>query len=116
MKLITKTFKTILLIAVLVSLSLVSHIILRPLLKHSLVPATLADDEEDEEDEDDEDEYETVYVKLPDTVVTTTKKIPRYDSDKDGMYDDEDPHPAINEFFIVKDENRNGIDDSYEQL
>ena len=91
------------------------------------------EDEEDEREEDDEYEseqedqpvveeedevkieYEFVTQKLPDTVVDTVVEIPRYDSDGDGLYDDEDPHPDINEFLIVKDDNLNGIDDKYER-
>lgn len=60
-------------------------------------------------------EYVTVYKKLNDTVTTKTDTITRHDSDGDGLYDDEDPHPTINEYFIVKDDNLNGIDDRYEQ-
>lgn len=89
------------------------------------------DEEEDEEKEEDDDsvkvidtspdnnttqetEYTTVYKKLSDTVTTKTDTIIRHDSDGDGLYDDEDPHPTINEYFIVKDDNLNGIDDRYE--
>ena len=95
------------------------------------VKIALAEDEEDEEDEEDDDsvrvidtspdnnttqktEYVTVYKKLSDTVSTTTDTIIRHDSDGDGLYDDEDQHPTINEYFIVKDDNLNGIDDRYE--
>lgn len=86
-------------------------------------------DEEDDEDEDREEVYETVIEEeeepeikyetvtrtLPDTVVNTTVEVPRYDRDGDGIYDDEDPHPDINELLIVKDDNFNGIDDRYER-
>jgi len=60
-------------------------------------------------------ETKTVYKKLSDTVSTNTVTTIRHDSDGDGIYDDEDPHPTINENFIVKDNNLNGIDDRYEQ-
>lgn len=60
-------------------------------------------------------EYVTVYKKLSDTVTTKTDTITRHDADGDGLYDDEDPHPTINEYYIVKDSNLNGIDDRYEQ-
>lgn len=59
-------------------------------------------------------EYVTVYKKLSDTIIMKTDTITRHDSDGDGLYDDEDPHPTINEYFIVKDDNLNGIDDRYE--
>lgn len=113
-------FKKIIFASGLVALSLMAHLVLNPILKYSLIPVSLADeDEEDDEENDGESsskvEYKTVYTKLPDTVVYAKKQIPRYDSDSDGLYDDEDPHPAINEFFIVKDDNLNGIDDQYEQ-
>jgi hypothetical protein len=44
--------------------------------------------------------------------ITTTVKV---DSDGDGILDEEDLHPTINNNFIVKDDNLNGIDDRYEQ-
>jgi hypothetical protein len=80
-----------------------------------------------EDDEgDDEDEYEqivkqtvkteTIYVKMPDKIVETPITTTRHDSDGDGLYDDEDPYPTINKFYIVSDANLNGIDDRYEQL
>lgn len=88
----------------------------------------LAEDEEDEEDERDEDredeedekevketEYKTEYVKLSDTVSTKTTTVTKYDSDGDGVLDEKDPHPTINDNFVVKDDNFNGIDDRYEQ-
>ncbi|MFA6973674.1 MAG: hypothetical protein WC238_02990 [Parcubacteria group bacterium] len=113
-----------------------SHSLLSPWLKKTLVPVSWAEDDDEEEEREDErddeadeneeadvveektdtkTEYETITTKLSDTVLQTTTQVPRYDSDKDGMYDDEDPHPAINEFLIVKDDNQNGIDDRYEQ-
>lgn len=89
------------------------------------IKSALAEDGENESEHEDGQksssssskkvEYKTVYVKLPDQIVTTTKEIPRHDSDGDGLYDDEDPHPTINEFLIVKDDNLDGIDDKYEQ-
>ena len=56
----------------------------------------------------------TATKKLSDTVTEATTTVTRHDSDGDGLYDDEDPHPTINEYFIVKDDNLNGIDDRYE--
>ena len=60
-------------------------------------------------------ETKTTYTKLSDTVSTETTTVTKHDSDGDGIYDEEDPHPTINENFIVKDNNLNGIDDRYEQ-
>lgn len=103
---------------------------------HAYVRSVLADDESERNNEDappataapakvidtspssntkQKTEYITVYKKLSDTVTTKTDTITRHDSDGDGLYDDEDPHPTINEYFIVKDDNFNGIDDRYEQ-
>jgi flagellar basal body-associated protein FliL len=88
------------------------------------------EDEEDEEDEDDrfevidtnpgnkeikKSETKTITTKLSDTVTQITTTTIRHDSDGDGKYDEEDPHPTINEYFIVKDDNLNGIDDQYEK-
>lgn len=90
----------------------------------------IAEDEKDdyEEDEDDENENEkgddndkkkkeetvTYYVRLSDQITreTTIKTIT--DSDGDGIYDNEDNNPTINNNYITKDENLNGIVDTYE--
>lgn len=93
--------------------------------------AVFADDDEHEEDDDDEEHFQvidtkpsdnqtkknetkTITTKLADTITQTTTTTIRHDSDGDGKYDDEDPHPTINEYFIVTDSNLNGIDDQYE--
>lgn len=47
-------------------------------------------------------------------VSKSTKTIILKDSDGDGLLDSEDPHPEIAEIYIVLDENRNGIVDSFE--
>lgn len=39
----------------------------------------------------------------------------RTDSDGDGIFDDEDAYPTINDNIIVRDDNRNGIVDEYER-
>lgn len=57
----------------------------------------------------------TEYKKLSDTITQIITTITRHDSDGDGLYDDEDAHPTINDYFIVIDDNLNGIDDKYEQ-
>lgn len=86
------------------------------------------DDDEEEEEEreerDDENEErseekdETVKIAPAPSVTTTTTPqttiTVQKDGDGDGLYDSEDPHPTIPEFFIVKDDNRNGIVDSFE--
>lgn len=87
------------------------------------VKFTSADDDEDEryeesDDEEDEEKAETVTetIRLPDQYVTKTiiENIVKKDSDRDGLLDENDPHPDIAEIYIVKDENRNGIDDRYD--
>ncbi|EKD58802.1 MAG: hypothetical protein ACD_56C00048G0003 [uncultured bacterium] len=77
------------------------------------------EDDEDKEDEDDkEDENKTVteVVRLPDKIVTRTiiENIIKKDSDRDGLLDEKDPHPDIAEIYIVKDDDKNGIDDKYD--
>jgi uncharacterized membrane protein len=57
----------------------------------------------------------TEYRKLSDTITQLITTITRHDSDGDGLYDDEDTHPTINDYFIVADANLDGIDDRYEQ-
>jgi hypothetical protein len=51
----------------------------------------------------------------PTTVVTYQAKTIEYaDSDRDGLIDIEDPHPNIPEIYFVKDDNFNGIVDTFE--
>lgn len=92
--------------------------------KYLSAPIALAEDDDDEEEDDDDNNsntetvvtYETIYVKLPDIVVEKVTQVPLHDSDSDGLYDDEDPFPYINRFFVVEDKNLNGIDDAYEKF
>lgn len=82
------------------------------------------EDEEDEKDDDTEDKKERSdsTVKTPETtalpITTTTTQTTvttLNDSDGDGLYDNEDPHPDIPEFIIVNDDNKNGIVDTFEE-
>lgn len=85
----------------------------------------LAEDDEDEsedegEGEDEEKEIqkatsETSYEQISDNVRKETIKTTLFDSDRDGVFDNEDAHPTINDFFIVKDDDKNGVVDKYEQ-
>jgi hypothetical protein len=91
-----------------------------------------AEDEEDERDDEDErvpvidtnpssntskkTEYKTIYEKLSDTITRITKTTNQFDSDGDGIFDEQDKNPTINDGYIVKDANLNGIDDQYEKL
>jgi hypothetical protein len=90
--------------------------------------------EDDDEGDDDEDErvpvintspsgntskkteYKTIYEKLSDTITRITKTTTQFDSDGDGIFDEQDKNPAINDGYIVKDDNLNGVDDQYEKL
>ena len=85
------------------------------------------DDEEEDEHDDDDDEKEYYEEELQEpTVETSSRQVSTYvsektvtttifDSDGDGIFDDEDQYPQINNHFIVEDENANGIVDEYEQ-
>jgi hypothetical protein len=125
----------------LVSLLLFAGMVLFPKMQKILFPVSLADDNEYEDQHRNNNpapvsvpvsttvpvqektvktntpkiEYKTIYQQLPDTVIDTITEVPRYDSDSDGIYDDEDAYPNINDFLIVKDDNLNGIDDRYEK-
>lgn len=57
----------------------------------------------------------TRQVKLNDTITKDITTTTRFDSDGDGIFNEDDEFPAINNYLIVADENRNGIDDKYEQ-
>lgn len=60
-------------------------------------------------------ETKTIYEKLSDTVTKITETTTQFDSDGDGIFDEQDKNPTINDNYIVKDANLNGIDDQYEQ-
>ena len=94
----------------------------------AVTPFVRAEDDEN----DDEEEYASTSsntstadvaaktvkqtIKDPDQIITTTetKTISLPDRDKDGVADDEDPHPDIPEIYIASDNNANGIVDSFE--
>lgn len=91
------------------------------------------DDEEEEDDEyeerDDDKEESTASStasssKASSTTQTTTSTSVvtrevtverRTDGDGDGIFDDKDSYPTINDNSIVGDDNRNGIVDDYER-
>lgn len=76
------------------------------------------DDDDEDEKNDDQKEEETITqtVKLPDKIITKTiiENITKKDSDRDGLLDENDPHPNIAEMYVVNDNNNNGIDDKYD--
>ena len=76
------------------------------------------DGDEAEDYKGDEDSYEpkveTSSVQKSTYVKEVTTKTTYIDTDRDGIFDNEDNQPTINDFFIVKDENNNGIVDRYE--
>lgn len=119
-----KLTKNSVILAILALLIVSSFSIRKYVVRNLSVPVVLADDDEEDDDEDEhrktktttETTYKTVYVKLPDTVIEKIIQVPLHDSDSDGIYDDEDPYPYINKFFVVEDKNLNGIDDEYEKL
>ncbi len=111
---------------ILVSLVLAFGIFNPPL--HKDLPLAFANDdeedrEEDEEGEDDKEDRRTnsqITNEKPrtETITTTVQKSVTtviYDRDGDGIFDPDDPHPDIPEFIIVKDENQNGVVDTFEQ-
>jgi hypothetical protein len=91
-----------------------------------LVPAVFvatfyfAKAEDDENDSEDDYTPKTTTQKAttqPTTstkVETTTQTTVYKDSDGDGILDNNDPHPGIQEIFIVEDKNLNGIVDKFE--
>jgi len=126
MELLKSKFKIIFLIVVVIfgSVIIANHFEIY----QKIIKPVFADDEEEEDDDHYEvintspsgssakkSETKTITTKLADTITQTTTTTVKYDSDGDGKYDEEDPHPTINEYFIVKDDNLNGIDDQYEQ-
>ena len=79
----------------------------------------LADDEEEGEEYYYETELyapvtESYSSRLSDEVTSRTTRTTIFDSDRDGIFDEKDKYPGINDFFIVKDDNLNGIVDKYE--
>lgn len=84
-------------------------------------------EEDDDDDSDKEDSasaensakpktYQETVVVSPARIVTEQQMqtISLPDRDRDGIPDDEDIHPDIAEIYIVKDENSNGIVDTFE--
>jgi len=81
------------------------------------------DDEDKDEDEEDESSSSEKTVTVQETIVVEPAKIVTEnqlqtislsDRDRDGIPDDEDKHPDIAEIYIVKDDNLNGIVDTFE--
>ena len=60
--------------------------------------------------------YKETIVVTPAQIVTENQvqTISLPDQDNDGIPDSEDPHPDIAEIYIVKDDNLNGIVDTFE--
>jgi hypothetical protein len=98
----------------------------------NIITAQAEDDEEDERGDDEDErvpiidtdsandtprqaETKTIYEKLSDTITRITETKTQFDSDGDGIFDEQDKNPTINDGYIVKDANLNGIDDQYEQ-
>ncbi len=87
----------------------------------------LADDDEEEnsfyekEKEDVENIKENNLFILPEEEIKKSPEkisdaaIEKLDSDGDGIFNNKDKHPKINDYFIVNDDNLNGIVDKYER-
>ena len=84
------------------------------------------DEDGDEREEDTEDDSAVKTIAQAETVTTETVTISetqskeivtttKNDKDGDGVFDDDDDYPEINDHFIVKDDDRNGIVDLYEK-
>jgi hypothetical protein len=52
---------------------------------------------------------------VPSNQITTVSTVVN-DSDGDGLFDDEDPHPYIAEIYIANDGNQNGLVDSLDSI
>lgn len=59
-------------------------------------------------------ESKTIVIPASTILVNELKTFTFMDSDRDGLIDNQDPHPNIVEIYFVKDENLNGIVDSFE--
>lgn len=90
-----------------------------------LVVAPFAVAEEEEEDDEDDDRPATTIrreatpastpqTKMTTSVVTKTETVVIRDSDGDGAQDGIDRYPDIPDFYIVADDNGNGINDLFE--
>lgn len=83
--------------------------------------AVRAEDDDDDEDDDDEERYESSSNSNVTSVAqttTTSKSVETVilkDGDGDGILDKDDKHPNVAEVYIVEDNNKNGIVDSFEK-
>lgn len=78
------------------------------------VPVVQAKDESSEKVE-----YETKTVIVTPQRTVYEKQVRNVvlpDKDRDGIEDENDPHPEVAEIYIVSDEDKNGISDEYEQF
>jgi hypothetical protein len=84
------------------------------------------DEREEREDEEDQEDDERDVATIEESVVTETITVSetekkeivtttKSDKDGDGVFDDEDRYPEVNDHFIVTDDDRNGIVDTYEK-
>lgn len=73
------------------------------------------DDEREDEDDDDSSSKNSTKVVQTSSTSKSVETIILKDSDGDGILDKDDAHPQVAEIYIVKDDNRNGIVDSFEK-
>lgn len=75
-------------------------------------------DEYDEYDKDDESDDSSSKVEVKSNtyvnVAKSTQSVVLEDKDGDGLLDESDPHPEMPEIYIVVDDDRDGIVDSFE--
>lgn len=76
--------------------------------------------QEDREDDEDEEDESRSSAKTDTKVSQTTtsqsvETVILKDGDGDGILDKDDAHPAVAEIYIVKDDDKNGIVDSFEK-
>lgn len=74
----------------------------------------MADDDEDDDDHEERSSSSSRSSEPVTTVTKDTRTVVVRDSDGDGLFDNEDPHPDLPEIYIVVDEDRNGIVDTFE--
>jgi hypothetical protein len=110
-------------VGVLLILSVVFSVVLDGIFSYSVVAQENEEEdqivyEDDEKTADDTSAKNTVVtetVVVSDTISKEITTTTQSDTDGDGIFDQEDQYPIINDHFIVKDDDRNGIVDVYEK-
>lgn len=74
-----------------------------------------SDDSKSQDNETSKTTTKTVVTPATTIIVNEVREVTLADSDRDGLFDNADPHPNVAEIYFVKDDNFNGIVDSFEQ-